>query len=321
MDSKIKELFKRYQSGTASPAERALVENWFASFEPDEEFNLSEENKAILFKSMDSAIQKRLHPRSSAIWFKAAAILLVSLSAGLFIYRINSRKQAMITYTVIKVPNGQKKEIALPDSSIVFLNSGSSVSIPSNFGDHKREISLTGEAFFIIKHNALKPFTLRADKLTISDIGTSFNVKAYPGDKQISVAVKTGKVGVAKQTPAGKPEVFANAMTAGQQMIYDRTKNTHTLSTVPADGIAAWRNNQLRFDNASFEEIAAQLERWYNVTVKLNINEKQGRRYTISFANEPIDRVLKVLSKLSGATYEINNRNISINLKQNKNMN
>lgn len=227
----------------------------------------------------------------------------------------------MITYTVINVPNGQKKEIALPDNSMVFLNSGSSVSIPSDFGDHKREISFTGEAFFIIKHNALKPFTLRADKLTISDLGTSFDVKAYPGEERISVAVKTGKVGVAKQTPAGKTEIFANAMTPGQQMTYSRTKNTHTLSMVPADGIAMWRNNKLRFDNASFEEIAAQLERWYNVTVKLDNNEKQDKRYTISFANEPIDRVLEVLSKLSGATYKINNRNISINLKQNKNMN
>lgn len=320
MYSKIKQLFQRYQSGKASPNERKIVEDWFAEFD-DRQHPIDEEQQFILFGPMDRKIQAMLYPRRSYIWLKAAAAVLLALSAALFVYHGNSIKAPLITYQVIKVPNGVKREITLPDSSTIYLNSGSSVSIPSDFGNKTREISFTGEAFFIIKHNPNKPFTLRTGKLQIADIGTSFDVKAYPEDRQISVGVETGSVAVEKKLAAGKYTVLAGAMTQNQQLIYNKTNDSHTLGKIPSANIAAWHNNQLRFDNASFAEIAGQLERWYNVSVTLNGPEAQGRRYTISFDNEPVNHVLDVLTKLSGATYQINHQNIVIHLKKPKNMN
>jgi transmembrane sensor len=321
MYSKIKQLFQRYQSGKANPAERKIVEDWFAGFDGQQDGPMDEEQQSMLFDPMDRNIQAMLHQRSSYVWLKAAASILVVLSAGLLIRHINSAKTPQIAYEVIKVPNGIKKEITLPDSSVIYLNSGSSVTIPSDFGDKKREISFTGEAFFIIKHNARKPFTLHAGKLLITDIGTSFNVKAYPEEKQISVAVETGSVAVKKNMAAGKSTMLADAMTQNQQLIYNKVNDTHTLGKIPSANIAAWHNNQLRFDNASFAEMAAQLKRWYNVSVKLNGPEMQGRRYTIGFDNEPVDHVLDVLTKLSGTTYQvINHHTIVIHLKNSKNM-
>ncbi len=321
MYSKIKQLFHRYQSGKASPAERKIVEDWFEEFD-DRQQPINEEQQSILFGQMDRKIQAMLYPRKSYAWLKAAAAILLALSATLVIHHINSASSPHIAYQVIKVPNGIKKEITLPDSSIIYLNSGSSVSIPSDFGNKKREIAFTGEAFFIIKHNPNKPFTLHVGKLLIADIGTSFDVKAYPEDRQISVAVETGSVAVGKKTAAGKSTVLAGSMTQNQQLIYNKANDTHTLGKIPSANIAAWHNNQLRFDNASFAEIASQLERWYNVSVKINNPDVQSsRRYTISFDNEPVNHVLDVLTKLSGATYQINHQSIVIHLKNAKNMN
>ena len=315
MYSKIKQLFQRYQSGKVSPEDRKIVEGWFASFDDRQEQPMDEAERSTLFGPMDRKIQSILYPRPSYVWIKAAAIILFVISAGLFIHRRNS-SQTQITYQVIKVPNGVKKEITLPDSSTIYLNSGSSVSIPSDFGDKKRELSFTGEAFFIIKHNARKPFTLHAGKLLIADIGTSFEVKAYPEEKQISVAVETGSVAVEKNLAGRKPAVLANAMIKNQQLIYNKANDSHTLNKIPTANIAAWHNNQLSFDNASLAEIALQLERWYNVTVKLSNTGMPERRYTISFNNEPIDHVLDVLTRLSGASYQINHQTIVINLKK-----
>ncbi|SDT57444.1 FecR family protein [Mucilaginibacter mallensis] len=320
MYSKIKQLFQRYQSGKASPAEHKIVEDWFEEFNDRQQEPIDEEQKTMLFGPMDRKIQAMLYPRKSYVWLKAAAAVLLALSATLVIHHINSASSPLIAYQVIKVPNGIKEEITLPDSSVIYLNSGSSVSIPSDFGNKKREISFTGEAFFIIKHNPNKPFTLHAGKLLIADIGTSFDVKAYPEDRQISVAVETGSVAVEKKTAAGKSTVLTGSMTQNQQLIYNKANDTHTLGKIPSANIASWHNNQLRFDNASFAEIASQLERWYNVSVKLSDPEVQGRRYTISFDDEPVDHVLDVLARLSGATYQINHQNIVIHLKNAKNM-
>jgi len=320
MYSKIKQLFQQYQSGKANPAEQKLVEDWFAEFDNKQQ-PIDEEKKAILFGPMDRKIQAMLYPRKSYVWLKAAAAVLVALGATLAIRHINSASQPLITYQVIKVPNGVKREITLPDSSTIYLNSGSSITIPSNFGNKKREIAFTGEAFFIIKHNPNRPFTLRTGKLQIADIGTSFDVKAYPEEKQISVAVETGSVAVAKKADAGKATVLVGAMVQNQQLIYNKADDSHTLGKISSANIAAWHNNLLRFDNASFAEIASQLERWYNVSVKLSGSEMQGRRYTISFDNEPVGHVLDVLTKLSGTTYQINHNAIVIHLKNAKNMN
>jgi transmembrane sensor len=98
-------------------------------------------------------------------------------------------------------------------------------------------------------------------------------------------------------------------------LIYDKKSRGHILNNIQTDEITAWRENKLRFDNASFDEIANTLQRWYGVTIKLNNNTGNFRHYTISFNNEPVSKVLKVLENLSGMTYEINNKSISINLK------
>ena len=154
----------------------------------------------------------------------------------------------------------------------------------------------------------------------IRDIGTSFDVNAYPGESQISVAVETGSVAVEKKTTAGKSTVLAGAMTENQQLIYNKTTDSHLLGKIPSDRIAAWHNNQLRFDDASLGEIAIKLERWYNISVKLTGTEMPNKRYTISFDNEPVKHVLDVLAKLSGATYQINHQIIIIHPKNSQNM-
>ena len=318
MHSDIKKLFKKYLSGTASAEESKVVEDWFSSFDDKQQLNLNKHEKAVLFNRMDKKMATVLYKRNHYTWLKIAATLFIVLSAGFAILHLQTNSvNDKVTYQVIRVPNGVKKQFLLPDSSTVYLNSGSSITIASNFGVNKRAVTLTGEAFFMVRHNKYKPFSINTGKLQITDIGTSFDVKAYPEEKQVRVAVATGEVKVEKRTAANKAEVFAASMIRNQQLVYDEVTNTHKLSAVKSESIAAWHVNQLRFDNASFENIALQLERWYNVTVKLD-NAQKEKRYTVSFGNEPVNNVLAVLAKLSGATYQINDKTISINLKPKK---
>jgi len=324
VDSRIKELFERYQAGKTSKEESKLVEEWFAGYDNKQQEILARNEKGDRFGELDQNMLRLVpvHKNKSWLgnhWMQAAAVVLVA--SGLILFKVlkkTGNSQPAISYTLITAPNGVKKDVLLPDGTSVSLNSGSTISVPSDFGKKDRQLSLTGEAFFNVKHDPAKPFTIHSGKLLIRDIGTTFNVKAYPDERQIRVAVETGEVRVEKTMTNGKTETFAGSMIHNQQLIYDRNSDSHILSRIKTDDIMAWKRNQLRFDNASIAEIAHELERWYNVTVKFNHKTTDNRLYTVSFNNEPAADVLKVLSSLTEMKYEIDNGVIYINLKHKK---
>ncbi|SHM90829.1 FecR family protein [Mucilaginibacter sp. OK098] len=324
MDNRIKNLFERYQSEQANEQERIIVETWFADLEKEQKTELNETEKIALFAPMDDAIDRMLFkPRRLLIYnryLQAAAVILVAFGIVLFKYQHTATKKAsVISYTLISVPKGEKKNLLLADGSTVFLNSGSAIRIPSNYNVKSREVSLSGEAYFEVKHNAAKPFTIHSGKLLITDLGTAFDVKAYPEDREIHVAVESGKVQVGKNKPNGQFELYAAAITRNQQLVYNERDNSHAISPVKTSDVIAWQQNKLSFDNASFGEIAPLLERWYNVSVKLN-GRSACRRYTVSFNNEPVDHVLNVMTRLAGITYSIKDKVVVINLKNCRNM-
>ena len=323
MDSRIKELFERYQSGQASVEDQRLVEDWFAAFDSRQQTDFNDEQRAELFAQMDQEISTLVegHPARNILsnrWLQVAAVLLIG--AGLLFYRsFRSVPKIPANYTLISTPKGIKKQLSLPDGSTVYLNSGSTLHISPGFGVTNRVVLLSGEAFFIVKHNQTKPFTIQSGRLMITDIGTAFNVKAYSDEGQVKVAVESGEVSIKEANANHAATVLTKSIIRNQQLVYDKNSRLVILNDTQASEIAAWRKNQLRFDNASFSEIAATLERWYGVTVNLHA-PADSRRYTVSFNNEPVSNVLKVLGKLSGMSYQVINKSIQINLKPNKNM-
>jgi transmembrane sensor len=319
-NNKIKKLFEQYQSGKISSDEQRLVEGWFAAFDNQQEEDLSEEQQAKIFTGIDREIDRLLenHPVKKIFpvrWVQVAAVLLIGVG---IVWLGKSRRVAArpVGYTIISVPKGFKKQLSLPDGTTVFLNSGSSLRISSAFGVTNRVVLLSGEGFFMVKHNQTHPFTIQSGGLHITDIGTSFNVKAYAGENQIRVAVESGEVSVKEDSSAVSK--WPALITRNQQLIYNKNSRQAILNHAQIDEISAWRTNRLRFDNASMGEIATTLERWYDVTIKLNGYTNNHRRYTVSFNNESLTNVLQVLEKLSGMSYQVNNKSIQINLKPSK---
>jgi transmembrane sensor len=323
LDEKIKSLFKRYQEGTATQEERVLVETWFESHYGQRGRMLSRNEEAAVFEDLDARIAALLTDgpvevrRPNYRWLQVAAMFLALLGSGLFIRNKFSKKAVLPeTFTEIRSLNGVKKEITLKDGTTVFLNSGSSVFVSSRFGERTREVKLNGEAFFNVHHNAAKPFIIHSGKLQTTVLGTSFDIKAYPEDEHVKVSVSTGRVKVEGSNAAAKPALYAKALTHNQALVYDKVKGSHLVTTVNVDSISAWRSNHLNFDNASYEEIARMLGRWYDLDVTLSINRHDSRRYTLSFYNEPPDKVLNVLSALTGMSYTMNGRKVIIKPKK-----
>lgn len=320
MDQRIKELFKKYQQGTASPQERSLVETWFESHYGQQGRKLSRNEESSVFEDLDARINSFLTAETPVTeedipvrkmnfhWLRVAAVFFTLLVSGIYVRNKYAKKSVPETFTEITTQRGAKKEITLQDGTTVFLNSGSSVAVSSEFGQTKREIKLTGEAFFEVHHDAKRPFIIHTGKLLTTVLGTSFNIKAYPEDEQLKVSVATGKVSVQR---SGALQPYTKSLTHNQALVYNSVKNSHLITTVNTDSISSWRSNHLVFDNASYEEIARTLGRWYNLDVQLAAHSST-KKYTLSFYNEPIDKVLNVLSSLTGMTYRVNGTTVII---------
>lgn len=322
MDDRIKVLFKRYQEGTATAEERTLVETWFESHYGQQGKKLSRNEELSVFEDLDSRIASFLSEEEVPVrkmnfrWLQVAAVFFTLLVSGFFM-RNRFMKKAVLpeTFTEISSLKGVKKEITLKDGTTVFLNSGSSVFISSRFGEKKREVKLTGEAFFHVHHDASRPFVIHSGKLQTTVLGTSFDIRAYPEDEQMKVSVATGKVKVEGTGTSSEPALYAKALTHNQALVYNKVKDSHRVTTVNSDSASSWRTNHLIFENASYEEIARTLSRWYDLDITLTANH-DIKRYTLSFYNERADKVLNVLSNLTGMTYSMNGRIVIINPKK-----
>jgi ferric-dicitrate binding protein FerR (iron transport regulator) len=306
-------LLEKYRAGQCTPEEAARIQAWFDSFEelPD---------TGEIKTAADEAVVNTMHtlfPRRGAfiryIMLSAAAVLVVAITSLLFIYRFYMKAPVPVTYSYVTTKKGERKKLTLPDGSTLTMNAGSTLRIPSNFGDTARELVFTGQGTFDIQQDSKQPFVVYTGNVRTVVLGTAFDVKAYPGDKALQVAVLSGKVRIEKQEQ-GHTAILAPGVTKDQLLSYEAGSGRHELKHCNAAEIAGWQQNRLFFDQASLEEIAAVLERQYNTHITLAGKAKHNCRYTIQLKNEPLDKALLLIQQLSGISYIVNNNEIKINI-------
>jgi transmembrane sensor len=220
---------------------------------------------------------------------------------------------------------GERKSFQLPDGSKVMLNAGSSLRIPVGFNRSGREISLEGEAFFDVAHDGSKPFVIHTSRMDIKVLGTAFNVKAYPGDARTETSLLTGSVEVLVKD--GRNQRFI--LHSSEKIIVPNNAKTVARpdpprAKTPVAGTAhyqierlrfnrrdsslveiSWTESRLAFNDDSFEAIALQLERWYNVSIRFEDESVEQFRYTAIFDKKTIAQVLDALQLSRPFTYRI----------------
>ena len=322
----ILSLLKRYRSGECTPEEAARIREWFDSFEalPDDPLLTAAADDAAIaalaklfpediMEGEEVTIPPVRKARIIALRaLKVAAVLLLLCTSVLFIYKQLHQPPAPVTYALLQAGKGERKKITLPDGSIVTMNANTQLRIPSDFGVHKRALFLTGEAVFDVKRDIDRPFTVQSGNLQTVVLGTSFNIKAYPNEKDVQIAVLSGKVRIEKRKDT-LTTVLAAGLTPDQVLTYQSANDSLKITKAKANEIAAWQNNVFFFQQASIEEIAAVLERQYNINITLNGKAKHTCRYTLQLKNETIENAMRLLSQLSGITYQINHNEIKIN--------
>ncbi len=195
----------------------------------------------------------------------------------------------------IIIPYGKRSEITLADGTHIWLNSGSQLSYPTEFKSNSREVYLSGEAFFDVKHDKEKPFYVITRDIKIKVLGTSFNVTSYEEDNTIQTVLVKGKVLV------GKNQLFAKTLDLipGERMTYNKNNKDLTKDQVDVKLYASWVNGYLIFESLPITEVYKKLERYYNRNI---ITESGLDKITFSGKLDLKNKVEDVLENISFAS-------------------
>ena len=201
----------------------------------------------------------------------------VLLKAGGLTYAPTEAGNSEVTYNTITTPKGRQFQVTLPDGTSVWLNAGSSLRYPTVFTGPERRVSVTGEAYFEVAHNAQAPFKVSVnDKAEVAVLGTHFNVNAYDNEAAIHTTLLTGSVRVSTVADkAGEHQPFVVLKPGQQAQIPHQGQAVGSVSPsaikvinhADINKVMAWKNGLFNFEGASLAEVMRQIERWYDIDI------------------------------------------------------
>ncbi len=276
-----------------------------------------------------------LNSRIRRKWYWAAAAVLITTGLFAFGTLFNRKdKKAIVVISEINevsTRQGSKSKIQLPDGSVVWLNAGSKLTYNKDYNQQLREVTLSGEGYFDIIKNKDKPFIIYTSNIDIKVLGTAFNVKAYPEDKQTETSLIRGSIEVTiKNRPNNKIILSPNE----KLVVYKEPGekgNTHLkekelpekialvtikqLSYQNNDSIAveaAWIRDRLSFKNELFADVAKKMERWYDVSFVFENKRKENLLMYGTFTTETLEEALAALEFSFGFRYKIEHKKVTI---------
>ncbi len=239
--------------------------------------------------------QLRLRVLKTAV----AALFIFSLSIPFaYFYFNNTDKVEEINYLEYYSENGIVKEIILPDSSRVTLNSGSVLIISSLYGKTSRDIYLSGEGTFKVRPNRAVPFIVTTKTTVTKALGTEFNVSAYPDCRLTSSTLISGSVVVSNRSSQPNSIVLR----PGQQYVFDNTSTESYVGNVSVEEVTDWINGNLVFRSQTIREILSVLERNYKISFYFDPNWSNDDVFNFRFRKEMgIDSILSIIKEVSAS--------------------
>ncbi|PWK21643.1 FecR family protein [Arcicella aurantiaca] len=255
------------------------------------------------------------------IWWQVAAVL--AFAFGLWFYNYNSQSKTTnydgLTSLIEKderiekVNSGDKlMVVTLSDGSSIVLEKGSRISYPKHFSKGKREVILSGEAFFEIAKDPSMPFYVYTNNLVTKVLGTSFSIQEDKQTNNIKVIVKTGRVSVFARTEENLEKQQANSNLAGlvltpnQQVVFNSEdlNLVRTLVETPNVVELPIKQEQFEFEKTPIHEVFATLERFYGLKIVYDAEVMKKCYLTASLNDEPLFEKLNLICKTIDARYE-----------------
>jgi transmembrane sensor len=254
------------------------------------------------FRSLPLSSKIRLQPGFQLVFRIAASILLIAIpSFFVFKYFSNTRE---ISVTA----KDQIIETELPDGTSVSLNRGATIAFPEHFKGRTRQVKLTGEAYFSVKHNDKSRFVIANKNVRIEDAGTSFYVNTNKTDGMMEVVMTEGKVSVYFiDNPSGQIYILP-----GEKADIQLSGNTIRKSLNDDGNYLSWKTRRLVFSDNSLSEVITLLNKVYHSDIRLSGNNLNNCRLTAIFDNQSLESVLNVIKSTLDVSIISTGRTIEI---------
>ena len=216
-----------------------------------------------------------------------------------------------LIYNKLLVGRGHEYMLILNDGTRVWMNSKSELSYPVAFGENVRRVRLSGEAYFEVAKDSVRPFIVEVDRgFEVKVLGTHFNIKAYDTDDSYETTLVEGKVQVSQ---GNKTKI---TLEPSEQMVIGKD-GCHEVRVVNTSYYTAWHEGWFYFNDESLEQVLTMIGRWYDVDfvfVKENLKEITVTGKLKRFENLSV--ILKMLERTTGAELMLKNRIVKVDKKK-----
>lgn len=248
------------------------------------QYKLEHENKPV--------VKVRLSPWKMAQRIAAILTIPLLMSTLLLTYRL-TEKQGDAQMVEIQANQGTHIKYELPDNSVVWLNAESKLTFPTTFNPDRREVYLSGEAYFEVYSDKEHPFYVHTNEgISVYVYGTKFNVETYPESNRIKTVLQEGRVNVLMTK-----EKKSYKMSPGESFTYKKDSGEIAVSHVDPYVATAWKDGKLIFRDDNLEEIFAELERHFDVKIIYKNLSDRDPRYRATFTGEGLDDILTYLAQ------------------------
>jgi len=255
-----------------------------------EEDQKTEKDLSLLFGKI-SKQQRTVRMRMLTTVLKYAAVVFVTLFVFRFIVPSSIKMPTDNKWLEVTTQSGQTAQISLPDGTKVWLNSRTNIKYPTSFSAKNREVTISGEAFFNVTHDANSPFLVHTQNYSIKVLGTSFNVSAYKGDKLSETTLIEGKV-----TLLDNKNRELKKLEPGQLFLYNSINNSFNISNVNTEYYTSWKEGYYSFEKEKLENIASKLERIYSVRINIADAKTKNLSFTGTILkNKPLEQILRII--------------------------
>ena len=207
-----------------------------------------------------------------------------------------------VEYHRVSVPRGCEYSLHLADGTDVWLFAESELYFPTRFRGQIREVRLKGEAFFDVKHDERHPFVVQTGTVDVKVLGTSFNVKAYPGTGEVETSLVEGRVSV-------KGEILRPDM----QATYSEITGKLTYKLIQGENYRLRTEKIFVFDQERLDVILEELARWYDFTVFYQNPEVAEKRFGFKLEKyESVRTLLDILEMTGEVEFELNDKTLIV---------
>ncbi|TKG89404.1 FecR family protein [Puteibacter caeruleilacunae] len=238
------------------------------------------------------------------VFFKVAAVLILPalITIGVLSYLYIGEQKIDNSWVEIHSPVGARTNFQLPDGSIGWLNSGSSIKYQSQFND-SRKVEIEGEVWFDVTHQKDKDFVVHTPYFNVRVLGTKFNVTAYSEEEVAQVILEEGKVQVLDESNQLKSTLKPN-----ERLMVNNVTHQFTKESFDAKSYVSWIYGKLIFKNVPFSAIAERIGRKYNVDVEIKDEELKTSIFRATFEDESLEEICQLLKGVAPVDYKIHRR-------------